>query len=155
MENEKTTRKQLFEINLNLILPGIPSTSSPRILLPFSKGKALGTSIPIYSELTPLQHSRKNRLVFLSAAVRLRIGWRKEGGKNRRAKRDERYIVAARFASRIFPIWSRFLPFFPTVEPVPGLKSSQPANADLFPVVASLSGWREEATTGNTSAFAG
>ena len=81
MENEKTTRKQLFEINLNLTLPGIPSTSSPGISPPFSKGKALGTSIPIYPELTPLEHSRKNKLVCLSAAVRLRIGWRGEGEK--------------------------------------------------------------------------
>ena len=113
MENEKTTRKQLFEINLNLTLPGIPSTSSPGISPPFSKGKALGTSIPIYPELTPLQHSRKNKLVCLSAAVRLRIGWRGEGEKNRRAKRDERYGVAARFARRNFSYLAPFFAIFP------------------------------------------
>ena len=66
-----------------------------------------------------------------------------------------REVVRLASLADIFPIWSRFLPFFPTVEPGPGLKSSQPAKADLFPVVASLLGWREEATAGNTSAFAG
>ena len=131
MENEKTTRKQLFEINLNSILPGIPSTSSPGISLPFSKGKALGTSIPIYPELTPLQYSRKNKLVYqpmFGSAL---------GGGGKEKKIGEPLASLA----DIFPIWPRFLPFYPTVEPSPGLKSSQPANADLFPAVASLLGW--------------
>ena len=112
MENEKTTRKQLFEINLNLTLPGIPSTSSPGISPPFSKGKALGTSIPIYPELTPLQHSRKNKLVCLSAAIRLRIGWWGEGEK-KSVSEARREVVAARFARRYFSYLVSFFAFFP------------------------------------------
>ena len=51
MENEKTTRKQLFEINLNLTLPDIPSTSSPGISPPFSKGKSPGDEYPDLSRI--------------------------------------------------------------------------------------------------------
>ena len=156
MENEKTTRKQLFEINVNLILPGIPSTSSPSISLPFSKGKALGTSIPIYPELTPLQHSRKNKLVYQSLFGSALGG----GGKEKKiGERSETRGCRRSLRSPIFFLCGPVLPFCPVFAVYlftrTGLKSSQPANADLFPAVASLLGWTEKATTGNTSLFAG
>ena len=118
MENEKTTRKQLFEIYLNLILPGIPSTSSPAISLPFSKGKALGTSIPIYPELTPLQYSRKYKLVCLSAAVRLRIRWWwGEGGGRRKKSASEARRQVSRGSLRS-PIFFLFGPVFCLFSPL-------------------------------------
>jgi len=117
MENEKTTRKKLFEINLNLILPGIPSTSSPGISLPFSEGKALGTSIPIYPELTPLQHSRKNKLVYQplfgsaleGGGKEKKIGERSETRRSRRSLRSPIFFPFGPVFCLFTQLWSLVL----------------------------------------------